>query len=295
MSNNEVLTLPAGNFLGQSLRSRQFSGLRLTETVYLTGMSQPEHGHEWPLYCFVLAGTYVERIGRQERTGSPLALSFYPSSSVHSESYASPGRHLLLEIDPAWIEYGREGDLRFDARADLRDGPSTWLMMKIYREFRRFEPDSPALIEELMLELLGETSRTVAGPMKARAPRWLNKAIELLHARFAESIGLRSVAAAVDVHAVHLARCFRKFKGCTMGEYVRTLRVEQAARRIAGSEDALVEIALETGFADQSHLSRVFKLHTGMLPGEFRSLLRGRPLWSKNESRFPTKLEDCGG
>lgn len=52
------------------------------------------------------------------------------------------------------------------------------------------------------------------------------------------------------------------------------VRVEHAARRIAGSDDPLVEIALETGFADQSHLSRVFKLHTGMLPGEFRSLLR---------------------
>ena len=59
-----------------------------------------------------------------------------------------------------------------------------------------------------------------------------------------------------------------------MGEYVRTLRVEHAARRIAASDDALVEIALEAGFADQSHLSRVFKLHTGMLPREFRSLLR---------------------
>ncbi len=59
-----------------------------------------------------------------------------------------------------------------------------------------------------------------------------------------------------------------------MGEYVRMLRVDHATRRIAGSDDALVDIALETGVADQSHLSRVFKLHTGMLPSEFRSLLR---------------------
>ena len=274
MTNDDVLTLPAGNFLGQTLRRRQFSGLRLTETSYLTGMNQPEHGHESPLYCFVLAGTYVDRVGRKERTGSPLALSFYPSGSVHAESYRTPGRHLLLELDHDWIEYGREGDHRLDVCAALQHGPPAWLMMKIYREFRCFEADSPALIEGLLLELLAETSRNVAGPVAARAPRWFGEVTELLQARFNESLGLRSVAAAVDIHAVHLARCFRKFKGCTMGEYVRLLRVEHAARRLATSDDALVEIALETGFADQSHLSRVFKLHTGMLPTAFRSLLR---------------------
>ncbi|HEU4510365.1 MAG TPA: helix-turn-helix transcriptional regulator [Pyrinomonadaceae bacterium] len=269
-----MLKLPAGNFLGETLRRQQFSGLRLTETFYSTGMNQPEHGHESPLYCFVLAGTYVERVGRKERTGTPLALSFYPSGSVHTESYRAPGRHLLLEMDHDWIEYVREGDLHLDVRADLQHGPPAWLMMKIYREFRRFEPDSPAIVEALMLELLSETSRTAAGPMEARAPRWLAGVTELLHARFSETVGLRSVAAVAGVHAVHLARCFRKFKGCTIGEYVRMLRVEHAARRIAVSDDALVEIALEAGFADQSHLSRVFKQRTGMLPGEFRSLLR---------------------
>ena len=274
MANDRALSMPAGNFFGQILQTQQFSGLRLTETFYATGMDQPEHRHESPLYCFVLAGTYVERVGITERKGLPLALTFHPAGSVHAESYPAPGRHLLLEMNHNWIDYGREGDLRLDVRADLPDGPPAWLMMKIYREFRHFEPDSPALIEGLMWDLLAETSRIAAGPVGTGAPRWFAGVTELLHARFSETLGLRTVASAVGVHAVHLARCFRKFKGCTMGEYVRLLRVEQAARRIAGSNDPLVEIALETGFADQSHLSRVFKRHTGMLPGEFRSLLQ---------------------
>jgi AraC family transcriptional regulator len=209
------------------------------------------------LYCFVLAGTYVERVGSNEHTGSPLALVFHPSGSVHAESYRTLGRHLLLEMNPDWIEYGREGDLRLDVRADLHHGAPAWLMLKIYREFRCFEPDSPALIEGLMLELLVQTSRIAAGPVEAKAPRWLDGVTDLLNVHYSESLGLRSVASAAGVHAVPLARCFRKFKGCTMGEYVRMLRVEHAARRIAGSDDPLVEMALGTGFADQRHLSRV--------------------------------------
>jgi AraC family transcriptional regulator len=274
MMSDPLLRLPAGNFFGQTMRTQQFSGLRLTETLYATGMNQPEHGHESPLYCFVLAGTYIERVGRKEHEALPLALAFHPSGNVHAESYWAPGRHLLLEMDPAWIEYGREGDLRLDSRVDLQGGSPAWLMMKIYREFRRFESDSPSLIEGWMLELLAETSGLANQPIEARAPRWFAGVTELLRAHFSETLGLRTIASAAGVHAVHLARCFRKFKGCTMGQYVRMLRIEHAAGRIAGSDDPLAEIALETGFADQSHLSRVFKLHTGMLPGEFRSLLR---------------------
>jgi AraC family transcriptional regulator len=78
------------------------------------------------------------------------------------------------------------------------------------------------------------------------------------------------------VHAAHLARVFRKFKGCTIGDYVRGLRVQHACRRISGSDDSLADIALAAGFSDQSHLSRTFKQHTGMLPSQFRNLLRRR-------------------
>jgi len=78
------------------------------------------------------------------------------------------------------------------------------------------------------------------------------------------------------VHASHLARVFRKFKGCTIGDYVRGLRVQHASRRISDSEDSLADIALAAGFSDQSHLSRTFKQHTGMQPRQFRILLRKR-------------------
>jgi AraC family transcriptional regulator len=57
---------------------------------------------------------------------------------------------------------------------------------------------------------------------------------------------------------------------------VRRLRIEEAARRFAAGAVPLVEVALDAGFADQAHFSRVFKQVTGLTPGEYRKMFISR-------------------
>jgi AraC family transcriptional regulator len=81
---------------------------------------------------------------------------------------------------------------------------------------------------------------------------------------------------AVGVHPVHLVRVFRKFQHCTVGEYIRQLRIDYARERMLSSNDPLIEIALSSGFADHTHFSRSFKRVTGMTPSEFRKIAHRR-------------------
>ena len=271
---NHLLRLRAGEFLGQTLRSYAVSGLRLTETFYPVGMRQPEHAHEASLFCFVLAGTYVETMGRQTRVRRPLALAFHPSGSPHAENYVAPGRHLLVEMDNRWLNSAREYDVLLDRPVEFEGGASTWLVTRLYREFQRPDDVSPLAVEGVMLELLAETSRRAVRQTESRPPYWLKQVTNLLHDRFNENLSLCEIASAVDVHATHLARVFRKFHGCTVGDYLRRLRVQQASDRLSTSDESLADIASAAGFADQSHLSRVFKQQTGMRPNRFRRLIR---------------------
>jgi AraC family transcriptional regulator len=78
----------------------------------------------------------------------------------------------------------------------------------------------------------------------------------------------------VGVHRVHLARRFRQHFGCSTTEYLRHLRVRAAAAALASTETPLATVALDAGFADQSHLCRTFKGETGLTPGAFRALTR---------------------
>jgi len=149
------------------------------------------------------------------------------------------------------------------------------LASRIYKEFRLMDGASPLAIEGLMLELTAELSRSKL-VAERQLPHWLEEAKDLVHAHFPENLSLAGVARAVNVHPVHLARAFRRHFHCTLGEYVRHLRIEFASRELSMSDTPLVEIALAAGFTHQSHFSRIFKRHTGMTPSAFRASLRRR-------------------
>jgi len=80
----------------------------------------------------------------------------------------------------------------------------------------------------------------------------------------------------VGIHPVHLAREFRRHYQCTIGEYVRRLKVEYACLQISVSEASLHQIALAAGFFDQSHFARTFKQIMGVTPGNYRRFYRSR-------------------
>jgi AraC-like DNA-binding protein len=61
----------------------------------------------------------------------------------------------------------------------------------------------------------------------------------------------------------------------TIAEYVRMLRLDWAAARVAKSEEPLSAIALRAGYADQSHFTRAFKRRTGLTPAQYRRLHTG--------------------
>jgi AraC family transcriptional regulator len=87
---------------------------------------------------------------------------------------------------------------------------------------------------------------------------------------------LDGIAKSVGTHPVHLARAFRQHHYCTIGEYIRKLRVEFACCEITTTDSSLAEIAARTGFYDQSHFSRTFKRIIGVTPREYRAAFRSR-------------------
>ncbi|WP_255373701.1 AraC family transcriptional regulator [[Flexibacter] sp. ATCC 35103] len=75
----------------------------------------------------------------------------------------------------------------------------------------------------------------------------------------------------LELNPSYLSREFSKyFEDLNFGEYVRKLRIEKAINLIQNSNYTLTEIAYMTGFSDQSHFTRIFKLHTGKNPSSYR-------------------------
>ena len=261
--------------LGKRLKTINTSGFILTETTHQPNQQLPRHNHELTNIAFVLNGSFSEILDRRQIDCYPQSVLIKPAGEAHANRYGSDGmRCLLVELQPQKIEALGSWSKVLDRVRHVRGGTSSALAMRMYKEFRLMDEASPLAIEGLVLEMVADLSRRSSLRSERRPTRWLERAREILHAQSSETIRLNDVAKAVGIHPVHLAREFRKVYGCTLGEYLRVLRIEFCCRRLQSSDLSLVQIALSAGFSSQSHFSRVFKRHTGATPTEFRSSYR---------------------
>lgn len=231
----------------------------------------PWHDHEEASLCFVVAGFYKERVGSRDRECVTHAMVAKPAGERHADQFGHRGGTcLLIEIPPERLAtISPFTDVT--AKPTLVRNPTlAALGHHIYSEFGSPDAHSPLAIEGLILEVLAEASRVGAEPC-TRRPAWLLQAYDLIHDAFQEPLTLSSVAGAVGVHPSRLARMFRKHYRRSIGEYVRHLRIERAARELTEGRAPLAEIGLHAGFFDQSHFSRVFKAHIGQTPLQFRA------------------------
>lgn len=254
----------------------EVAGFAVDETRYPGGLELVPHRHERASLCFVLEGGLTERIGRGERECGAATLIVKPRDEVHSDRFHAGGARCLNIV----VDHERLAALHgaFPALDEVQFEEDPALAVpgqRIALELGRTDDLTPLVVEGLVLELIGGTLRSARlRRARASASPWLEEARALLHARFAGRVALSEVAAAVGRHPVHVAQRFRQRFGLSIGAYVRRLRVEHVARRLAAGGEPLARLAAEAGFADQSHMQRVFKACLGVTPTAYRRARR---------------------
>jgi AraC family transcriptional regulator len=184
-------------------------------------------------------------------------------------------RGLLIEPSDAQVAAIRPHSAVLDERLSFHGGLLSGIARRVHDEMRRMDATAPLAIEGLLLELVAGASRLrEQNRGSGRRPHWLDDARELIHLELGARPSLSGLAQSVGVHPVTLARAFRRAFGCTVGEYVRALRIERATHQLAQTELSLAEIALAAGFSDQSHFSNLFRRHTGLSPFRYRQVVR---------------------
>ncbi|MEW6341855.1 MAG: AraC family transcriptional regulator [Paraburkholderia sp.] len=105
-------------------------------------------------------------------------------------------------------------------------------------------------------------------------------------------ICLEDLAAVVNVSRFHFSRLFKRTIGVTAISFVEQCRIRRAKSLIADTALPLAEIALATGFADQSHFTKRFQRHVGCTPAVFaREQARRRTAQRPNRSGVSNKSQ----
>ncbi|HST44130.1 MAG TPA: AraC family transcriptional regulator [Luteimonas sp.] len=171
--------------------------------------------------------------------------------------------------------------LRHDAGAAVRDLVARDLLSSIRPALAMPAQVNQLFLDHVALALATHVAHGYGGlrPPPAAQPgalaAWqLRRAQELLRANLASGVSLAELAAACELSIRQFTRAFRASTGLSPHGALVRMRLERAKDLLADPRLALGAIALDCGFADQSHFTRVFQRRVGMSPGAYRRLRR---------------------
>lgn len=250
----------------------ELGGVRLVEQRILSPIRVPRHSHPFAYAVLLMEGAYRGRYGNDEHVAGPGDAAFRPPGLPHDMEVGPEGARLFnVVFGPTWTA-------RLDERSGI--GPSgpdagalAWIAVRLRAEARSPDRDSAWMVEDLVGQMLDQCAPARAPRIGAPPPAWLARLEMHVAADPAASWTLARAATLAGVHPVHVASSFRRFHRKTFGEHLRRARVRAASRALVREAESLAQIALASGFSDQSHFTHVFRRYAGLTPGRYRELM----------------------
>lgn len=249
--------------------NRYFDGLTAGTTSYRKGIIKDNiHFHDNPTICFMLQGGGMEKRNRHSYERGASDVRFYHATEPHQSIIkVFPSKCVNLELEEDFLKRFEISEtlinLAVTKNLDIR-----FLMLKIHSELLVNDSFTNSSVKMLFLSMLDQTKETT----KRKTPNWISKLDELLNDNWSETPSLEDLAANLNVHPVTISKHFTRYFSCTLGEYMRKVKINKSIYLVKNTQLSLTEIAFICGFFDQSHFTRNFKKLTGFLPKEFRQL-----------------------
>jgi AraC family transcriptional regulator len=248
-------------------------GLLVTYAEFPSGTYLRPHVHDRTCVATTLAGAFDSRMrGRSHWSQASMVLT-EPVGERHDNRFGSSGAEVVVvQPDTARSDLLRPFDGLLSSINHFADTRLALLARRLSVELKHPDAVTPLAVEAIGLELLATAARRFTPDRARRAPRWLLRVRDRLHAD-SETRTLTELSAIAGVHPGHLTRAFRRHFGQSIGAYARDRRLDWSARQLADSEQSLSTIASSAGFTDQSHFTRMFRRRFGCPPGAFRARL----------------------
>jgi AraC-like DNA-binding protein len=134
------------------------------------------------------------------------------------------------------------------------------------------------LLTAIQLHLAKTYAPIAPAPLPNRsglAPWQLRKAKAMIEARMETGVAVEEIARECRLSRSYFSRAFRRSTGVPPHGWLAALRLEKAKQLLSKAETRIADVALECGFADQSHLTRSFSALLGTTPAAWRRQAAG--------------------
>ena len=261
-------------------RDAQLKNLELLRATYVTHTFAP-HFHEGFAIGVIQAGVETFSYRKKQYFSAPGALVLINPGEIHTgEAAVAEGwTYRMLYPDAAILQQaasevaGPQRDVPFFPAPVVYDAPMAQLMLKLHLAL---EDEAASVLEResLLLWTLGQLIVRHADDRPASQRLQVERAAvqaarDYLDAHYAGDVSLDTLAAQVNLSPFYLLRVFKQEMGLSPHAYLTQTRIWRA-RKLLLAGFPIADVAAQTGFADQSHLTRRFKRIVGVTPGQYR-------------------------
>jgi AraC-like DNA-binding protein len=141
------------------------------------------------------------------------------------------------------------------------------------------EPHGSALLISAkllhLLHLLKAAASAEAPQVNTLLPSWLERGKLYMDIHYSEGVTVEQVARRLSISRSHFSKTFSTYFGVSPAHYLQSLRMKEAARRLAHTSYTVTEIALSLGYGEIFAFTRAFSAFYGKSPTQYKEHLRG--------------------
>ena len=198
-------------------------------------------------------------------------LSSVPTQTLHLYLSKSLLSRTAEEVD------GSSPNLSLIERSGFQDPLLTQIGFALWRELEQPAPagklyaqTAAQMLAIHLLRYYTSVERTIKEPTQGLAHQQMKRVMDFIQDHLSQDLSLEVLAQQIGFSPYHFARLFRQTTGESPHQFVLHQRIERAQHLLKERDAPLAHIALESGFANQSHLTQTFKRYLGLTPRAYR-------------------------
>ena len=236
----------------------------------------PPHIHEEYSIGLMLGGTETTTCRGTSYTAFPGSVVLINADEVHSSRSIKTEYRIIKVRSKALNQialelFGHHHESPWFPKLVINDASVFRLLLDLHLKLEQsvsaLEQESE-FISAIGLLLARHTKDHFVLQPLGKEPHYAKLSRDYLRSHYAENVSLAQLTSITNLSPFHLLRVFRHQVGCPPHEYQTQLRIAHA-RKLMRQGSSISEVALETGFFDQSHFSRNFKRIVGVTPGQY--------------------------
>ena len=270
----------------QEIRTVKYDDELKVEAYHFQGIMQkfPNHFHEYYVFGFIEKGRRLLSCKNKEYTIKPGDLLLFNPRDNHAceqiDGKTLDYRCINIQseiMSKAVFEITGKEQLPFftpqvvshsELVAALRELHQ--IIMEGERDFKKEE-----LFFFFLEQLIEEYTEQAMPTDNARQSAEVRAICEFLGNHYMENITLDDLCKLTGLSKYYLLRSFAKQEGISPYSYLETIRID-TAKKMLGQGFLPIDVALQTGFVDQSHFSNFFKRFIGLTPKQYMNIFRNR-------------------